>query len=70
LTKVKLNDNEGAISDLTKAISIKEDIGAVWYYRGVAYSRMNMMKEARANFEKASSLGYKEALDASSQKHK
>jgi tetratricopeptide (TPR) repeat protein len=70
MTKVKLNDYEGAISDLTRAISIKEDIGAVWYYRGVAYSGMNMMKEARANFEKASSLGYKEAMDASSQKHK
>jgi protein O-mannosyl-transferase len=60
MTKVNLNDNEGAIIDLTRVISLNQNIGVVWYYRGLAFSKLNKLTEAAADFGQAKKLGYKE----------
>jgi tetratricopeptide (TPR) repeat protein len=59
MTKIKLNDYEGAISDFTKAISIKADLGSAWYFRGIAFSKLNKQEEAKENMNRALELGYK-----------
>jgi tetratricopeptide (TPR) repeat protein len=59
MTKIKLNDYDGAISDFTKAISIKADLGSAWYFRGIAFSKLNKQEEAKENLHRAIELGYK-----------
>jgi Flp pilus assembly protein TadD len=55
-------DFEGAINDLTKAINIKQDLGVAWYYRGLAYSKLNKQAEAAADWTQARKLGFKEPV--------
>jgi tetratricopeptide (TPR) repeat protein len=59
ITKTDIEDYEGAIYDLTQAISIKHDLGAAWYFRGLALYKLNKQAEALDNLNKAFDLGYK-----------
>ena len=59
MTKIKLDDYEGAICDFTNAISIKADLGSAWYFRGIAFSKLNKQEEAKENLNRAIELGYK-----------
>jgi tetratricopeptide (TPR) repeat protein len=61
MTKVNLNDYEGAVNDLTQVIGINQNISVVWYYRGLAFSKLNKLAEAATDWEHAKKLGYKES---------
>jgi tetratricopeptide (TPR) repeat protein len=64
ITKVKLNDFEGAVSDLTKVlINSKGNTGAAYYYRGIAYLKLNRIKEAKMDWKKAAESGYLKAVE-------
>jgi Flp pilus assembly protein TadD len=63
MTKIELDDNEGAVYDLTKSISFNPVDGAAYYFRGIAYSRLNRIKEAREDWEKAADLGNINAVE-------
>jgi hypothetical protein len=52
----------GAIDDLTIAIKIRQDIGAGWYYRGLAFSKLNKPTEAGNDWAEARRLGFKEPV--------
>jgi Flp pilus assembly protein TadD len=58
--KINVNNYEGAINDLTKAISIKKDLATLWYFRGLAYSKLNKLAEANEDWAEARKLGFKE----------
>jgi protein O-mannosyl-transferase len=58
--KIYLYDYEGAIDDLTKAINIKNNLAVLWYFRGLAYSKLNRQSEAAGDLEVARKLGFKE----------
>jgi protein O-mannosyl-transferase len=61
MTRLELNEYEGAIFDLSRSISYSPNEGAGYYYRGIAYSKIPRVNEARADWEKAVGLGYKNA---------
>ena len=60
MAKIKMNDNEGAVSDLTAAINLNPNIGITWYYRGLAFSNLNKQPEAEKDWTQARKLGFKE----------
>jgi hypothetical protein len=41
---------------------MKHDVGVVWYYRGVAYSKLNKQAEAASDWAEADKLGFREPL--------
>ena len=59
ITKTELADFSGAITDLTSVINLNPGSGIAWYFRGVAYSKLNMAVEAEANLKKAADIGVK-----------
>jgi protein O-mannosyl-transferase len=60
MTKVKLDDYEGAVNDLTRVINIRKNVGALWYFRGIAFSKINKLADAETDWEKARKLGFNE----------
>ena len=58
-----------AIPDFNMTISLDSLSGETYYFRGIAYSKINMLKEANDDIKKAQILGYKGA-NPSSQKYK
>jgi tetratricopeptide (TPR) repeat protein len=65
ITRIELNDYEGAISDLSRAVGLGSKTGEAYYYRGNAYSKLNKQSEAKKDWAEASKLGYKETLSES-----
>lgn len=63
MTMMNLNKYAEAISDFNKTISLDSRSGEAYYFMGVTYSKINMLKEAKYNKEKALSLGYKETVE-------
>jgi protein O-mannosyl-transferase len=64
LTKLKLKDYEGAISDLTRVLlKSKSNTGSASYNRGIAYLKLNKIKEARTDWKKAAESGYLKAVE-------
>jgi tetratricopeptide (TPR) repeat protein len=57
ITKNELADYAGAISDLTSVINSNPGNGIAWYFRGKAYSKLNMGTEAENNYQMAEKLG-------------
>lgn len=51
-----------AIVLLTKSINFKYSLSESYYFRAVAYSKLNLIKEARSDLEKSAALGNKKAL--------
>jgi tetratricopeptide (TPR) repeat protein len=54
--KLKMNDLEGALSDLNKQIQSYEQLADTYYYRGLIYKKMNQLDLAKTDLEKANSL--------------
>jgi tetratricopeptide (TPR) repeat protein len=58
ITKNELEDYKGAISDLSAVINSNPSNGIAWYFRGKAYSKLNMATEAENNYHMAEKLGF------------
>ena len=56
ILKFKMNDLEGALSDLDKQVKLYEQLADTYYYRGLAYRKMNQPDLSKKDFEKAKSL--------------
>jgi hypothetical protein len=48
----------GQLNDLTAALNISPDIGMIWYYRGIAFSKLHKQTEAAADWAEARKLGF------------
>jgi tetratricopeptide (TPR) repeat protein len=55
--EITLGDLHTAISDLSKAISLREDFAPAWYNRGLAYFYLDQRDEACADWKQAEKLG-------------
>ncbi len=60
MVKYYLKDYEGAVADLTTEININPNIGEAYYFRGLAYSKLNKQAEALDDQAQARKLGFKE----------
>lgn len=60
MTRIIMNDYEGGASDLTAAININPNVGLTWYYRGLAFSKLNKPIEAERDWTQARKLGFME----------
>ena len=65
MAKYNLKDYSGAIADLTIVINNNPDNGMTWYYRGLAFSKLNKQAEASADWAQARKLGFKEPVTES-----
>ena len=48
-----MDKTEQAIAEYKKALAIYNDFGAVYYYIGLAYLKLNNVESARASFKEA-----------------
>ncbi len=56
ILKYKMNDVEGALADFDHQVKINDQLSDVYYYRGLAYKKLEQKDLARADLEKAKSL--------------
>ena len=56
LSKYKMNDNEGALTDLDKQAKLYEQLADTYYYRGLVHKITDRSDLARLDFEKAKEL--------------
>jgi tetratricopeptide (TPR) repeat protein len=56
VTKIRMNDLNGALKDLEKQIMKYEKFAESWYYKGIVLQRMNRKAEAKECFYKAKQL--------------
>jgi len=59
ITRFELNDYQGTVNDLSLSIRFNSRNGIAWYFRGLAYSKLNMTTESEANLKMAGNLGVK-----------
>jgi Flp pilus assembly protein TadD len=59
--KISLNDLNGALLDLNKAIELESSDGYMYYYRGIAKNKLGDNTNACLDLKKAIELGYEEA---------
>ncbi|MEO8769642.1 MAG: hypothetical protein ABI402_06145 [Ferruginibacter sp.] len=57
----KLNEHAKAIEDYSMAIAMNEELGDVYYFRGLSYKALGKKIQACLDFSKSAELGYKEA---------
>jgi protein O-mannosyl-transferase len=59
--KYHLKDYDGSLYDFQIALQLDPDSqsGEIYYYRGMSFSKLNRLSEAKENLDKAEKLGYK-----------
>jgi tetratricopeptide (TPR) repeat protein len=56
VTKMRMKDYEGALSDLNRQMKKYDNYAEIYYYQGLIFNAMRRKKEAAASLEKAKTL--------------